>query len=51
MNRKILSSGDSINTGVSSITMGRVNTDQIKFIEEQQRTIIEQFIDVITPTS
>ena len=51
MNRKILSSGDSINTGVSSITMGRVSTDQIKFIEDQQHAIIEQFIDIITPTS
>lgn len=51
MNRKILSSGDSINTGVSSITMGRISTDQIKFIEDQQQELIQQFVSIITPTS
>ena len=50
LNRKILHSGDSINTGIQSISFGRVNNSQIQLIEQQKQELVSQF-SLVKPVS
>ena len=43
LNRKMILSGTAINTGVQSVSFGRVNANQIQFIESQKQELVSSY--------
>lgn len=51
LNRKMLSSGNQVNTGVASVTFGRVNQSQIDFLKAQKDELIREYLGGLSPIS